>query len=105
MALFQASWVHVYLSYPFILGWSLLEAMACGCCIVGSEGMPVAEAISNGTDGVLTPLDQPQALADRILALLSNQQARERYGKAARRRALMYDQRLMLKSLTHVIGA
>ena len=54
MALFQSSWVHIYLSYPFILGWSLLEAMACGCCIVGSEGMPVSEAISNGVDGVLT---------------------------------------------------
>ena len=74
MALFQASWVHVYLSYPFILGWSLLEAMACGCCIVGSEGMPVAEAISDGVDGVLTPMDQPQALADRVLALLADQQ-------------------------------
>ena len=34
--------VHVYLSYPFILSWSLIEAMACGCCIVASKGMPVA---------------------------------------------------------------
>ena len=41
MAVLQASWVHVYLSFPFILGWSLIEAMACGCCIVGSRGMPV----------------------------------------------------------------
>ena len=38
MAVLQASWVHVYLSFPFILGWSLIEAMACGCCIVGSKG-------------------------------------------------------------------
>ena len=103
MALFQASWVHVYLRYPFILGWSLLEAMACGCCIVGSEGMPVAEAISNGSDGVLTPMDQPQALADQVLSLLVDKQARESYGKAARRRSLMYDQRLTLKALTQVI--
>ena len=79
--------------------------MACGCCIVGSEGMPVAEAISDGADGVLTPMDQPQALADRVLALLADQQARERYGKAARRRSLMYDQRLTLKDLTQVISA
>ena len=105
MARFQASWVHVYLSYPFILGWSLLEAMACGCCIVGSEGMPVAEAISDGVNGVLTPMDQPQALADRVLSLLVNQQARERYGKSARRHSLMYDKRLTLKALTQIIGA
>ena len=79
--------------------------MACGCCIVGSEGMPVAEAISDGDDGVLTPMDQPQALADRVLALLADHQARQSYGKAARRRSLMYDQRLTLKALTQVIGA
>ena len=105
MAIFQASWVHVYLSYPFILGWSLLEAMACGCCIVGSEGMPVTEAISHGVDGVLIPMDQPQKLATSVMALLADPKARERYGKAARRRSLMYDQRLTLKALTKVIGA
>lgn len=105
MAVLQASWVHDYLSYPFILGWSLLEAMACGCCIVGSEGMPVAEAITDGVDGVLTPMDQPQALADHVLSLLANQQLREGYGKAARRHSLMYDQRLTLKALTQLIAA
>ena len=50
-------------------------------------------------------MDQPQALADRVLALLANQQVREQYGKAARRRSLMYDQRLTLNALTQVIGA
>ena len=59
MALIQASWVHVYLSYPFVLGWSLLEAMACGCCIVGSRGMPVEEAIEHNVEGRLIPMDQP----------------------------------------------
>ena len=103
MAIFQASWVHVYLSYPFILGWSLLEAMACGCCIVGSEGMPVAEVITDRVDGLLTPMDQPQALADRVLSLLADQQLRERFGKAARQHSLMYDQRLTLKALTQLI--
>ena len=46
IGLMQASWVHVYLSYPFVLGWSALEAMACGCCMVGSTGMPVEELLA-----------------------------------------------------------
>ena len=62
--------------------------MACGCCIVGSEGMPVAEAISDGADGVLTPMDCPKSSL-RVLALLGDQRTRERYCKAARRRSLM----------------
>jgi len=103
MALLQASWVHVYLSYPFILGWSLLEAMACGCCIVGSEGMPVAEAITHNVEGCLVPLDQPGVLAEQVLQLLHNPQQRERFGVAARRRALLYDQRLTLAALTQLL--
>ena len=63
------------------------------------------EAISDGADGVLLLMDQPQALADRVLALLADHKSRERYGKAARRRSPMYDQRLTLKALTQVIGA
>ena len=70
MALLQASWVHVYLSYPFVLGWSLLEAMACGCCIVGSQGMPVQEAIEHNIEGRLIPMDQPESLAS-VVALES----------------------------------
>ena len=62
MALLQASWVHVYLSYPFVLGWSLLEAMACGCSIVGSSGMPVEEVIDHNVEGYLVPMDDPRAL-------------------------------------------
>ena len=50
-------------------------------------------------------MDQPQALAERVLVLLADQQAREQYGKAARRRSLMYDQRLTLKALEQVIVA
>ena len=70
MALLQASWVHVYLSYPFVLGWSLLEAMACGCCIVGSQGMPVEEAIEHNVEGRLIPMDQPESLAREVLSCL-----------------------------------
>ena len=69
MAVLQASWVHVYLSFPFILSWSLIEAMACGCCIVGSEGMPVSEVIQDGVEGLLTPMNDPKLLAEKVIRL------------------------------------
>ena len=103
MALLQASWVHVYLSYPFVMGWSLLEAMACGCCIVGSRGMPVEEAIEHNVEGRLIPMGQPDALAKEVLQLLGSPDIRSRLGAAARRRALLYDQRLTLASMTSLI--
>ena len=104
MAILQASWVHVYLSFPFILGWSLIEAMACGCCIVGSEGMPVSEVIQDGIEGTLVPMNAPQVLAETVLRLLANPKARDRFGRAARRRALLYDQRLTLNQLSELLN-
>ena len=99
----QASWVHVYLSYPFILGWSLLEAMSCGCCIVGSSGMPVEEVIHDGVEGMLVSINDHQRLAQRVLALLSNPRLRLELGKAARQAALAWDQSITLPKLTALI--
>ena len=105
MAVLQASWVHVYLSFPFILGWSLIEAMACGCCIVGSQGMPVSEVIQDGVEGVLIPMSAPELLSEKVLQLLANPDVRLRLGKAARQRALLYDQRLTLNHLLELLQA
>tara|TARA_B100000683_G_C12171481_1_gene424494 strand:- start:196 stop:597 length:402 start_codon:yes stop_codon:yes gene_type:complete len=101
--LLQATWVHVYLSYPFIMGWSLLEAMSCGCCIVGSRGMPVEEAIHNGVDGVLVPMDDHQRLAQRVLVLLANPHLRQQLGFNARCTALSWDQSVTLPQLTDLV--
>ena len=103
IGLLQASWVHIYLSYPFILGWSLLEAMACGCCVVGSEGMPVAEVIEPGVNGLLVPMDAPRPLAKRVLQLLRNNKLRERLGRAARKTALDWDQSQTLPKLAAMV--
>jgi glycosyltransferase involved in cell wall biosynthesis len=96
IALLQASWVHVYLSYPFVLGWSLLEAMACGCTVVGSEGMPVAEVIQPDHNGLLVPIHCHAQLADAVLALLRDPSRRDSLGQAARQSALGWDQKVML---------
>ena len=103
MALFQASWVHVYLSYPFVLGWSALEAMACGCCMVGSTGMPVQEVIEDGVNGLLVPITDHQRLAQRVLHLLAAPELRQQLGQEARRSALAWDQSVTLPKMTAVI--
>jgi len=69
----QASSVHVYLTRPFVLSWSVLEAMACGCLVVGSRTPPVEEVIRDGENGLLVALDDPEAIAERIASALDRQ--------------------------------
>ena len=103
IGLMQASWVHVYLSYPFVLGWSALEAMACGCCIVGSTGMPLEEVIDDGVEGLLVPMDDSRLLAERILALLRCSDLRNELGRRARLKSLQWDQSHTLPRLLELI--
>lgn len=105
LAVLQASWVHVYLSYPFVLSWSLLEAMACGCAIVGSRGMPVEEVITHGVEGLLVEHDRPDHLARRVGQLLQREDLRARLGQAARQKAQQFDRSLTLPRLTTLIEA
>ena len=103
IAVLQASWIHVYLSYPFVLGWSLLEAMACGCPIVGSVGMPVEEVITDGVNGHLIPMDRPDILASKVSSLLSNEPLRQSFSLESRKTALKYDQSITLPLIHDVI--
>ena len=95
LALLQNSWVHVYLTKPFILGWSLLEAMACGCALVGSDGMPVSEVLTNRHNALLVPGGDPSAVATSVLDLLSNASLRLQFGRQARLDAMAWDQSVM----------
>ena len=88
--LLQLSTVHVYLTYPFVLSWSLLEAMACGCAIVASDTAPLREAIIDGETGVLADFFSPQALADRVVDLVADPERRARLGAAAREFAVRH---------------
>ena len=84
LALLQVSTVHVYLTYPFVLSWSLLEAMSAGCAIVASDTAPVREAIVHGRTGRLVDFFDPARLAAETVALLDDPAERARLGRQAR---------------------
>ncbi len=83
-ALLQVSSVHAYLSYPYVLSWSLLEAMACGAVVVASDTAPVREVIHHGENGLLVPLEDPEAIASTLSAVLRDPAAHHHLGAAAR---------------------
>jgi glycosyltransferase involved in cell wall biosynthesis len=66
----QVSRVHVYLTYPFVLSWSMLEAMSAGCLVVGSATQPVQEVIHHGGNGLLVDFFSPNEIAERVIEAL-----------------------------------
>jgi glycosyltransferase involved in cell wall biosynthesis len=103
--LLQVSDVHVYLTFPFVLSWSLIEAMAIGCAIVASDTGPVREAIEHGSSGLLTPFLDPAALAATVIAVLTDPVSHASLGKTARSRALArYDKSACLRRALELLG-
>jgi glycosyltransferase involved in cell wall biosynthesis len=96
-AVLRASHAHVYLTVPFVPSWSLLEAMACGCTVVGSDTPPVQEMIRHGETGLLADFHDPAAIADRIEEALDRPERAIALGAAARRHVVQtYDRDRMV---------
>ncbi len=86
--LLQSSTVHVYLTRPFVLSWSAVEAMACGCCLVASDTEPVREALADGASALLCPFHDPAAIARRVGEALDDPALAARCREGARQTAL-----------------
>ncbi|HHC73576.1 MAG TPA: glycosyltransferase [Thiothrix sp.] len=78
LKILQISSVHVYLTYPFILSWSLLEAMSAQCAIVASRTAPVQEVIKHTQTGLLVDFFDQDSLIEQISQLLA-QRSQQHY--------------------------
>jgi len=86
----QVSRCHIYLTVPFVLSWSLLEAMSMGATIVASDVGPVREAIEHGKTGLLADFFKPEEIARRVVDVLERPGTYAHLGPAARRHVITH---------------
>ena len=84
-SLLKVSRVHVYLTYPFVLSWSLFETMSVQGAIVASKTAPAEEAIIHDQNGRLVDFFDKDALVEEVTRLLDNASELEELGRAARK--------------------
>ena len=90
VSLMQVSRAHAYLTYPFVLSWSMIEAMAAGCHVVASNTAPVAEAITNGVNGTLVDFFDVAGWSAALTQALADPERYAALRAAARQTALTH---------------
>lgn len=83
--LLATSDLHIYLTVPFVLSWSMMDAMSCGAVVLGSRTPPVEEMIRDGENGLLADFFSPEDFADKAVAVLKDPDAHRPLGRAAER--------------------
>lgn len=96
VSLLRYSRAHVYLTVPFVLSWSMLEAMALGCVVIGSDTPPVREVIEDGKNGLLVDFFSPEKMASRVGDVLDHPADMQPIKTAARK---TIENRYALKNL------
>ncbi|WP_127754093.1 glycosyltransferase family 4 protein [Devosia sp. 1566] len=106
----QISSAHIYLTYPFVLSWSMLEAMSCQCLVIGSATPPVEEVIQHGVNGMLVDFFDHNALVKSVTDALTHPDQYTEIRRAARQtivdhydlhRVCLPRQKALLSSMTH----
>lgn len=100
----QVSAAHVYLTYPFVLSWSMLEAMASGALIVGSDTAPVREVIRDGANGRLVDFFDAPAIAQTVLKALAEPESEWPLREQAKLDAQRYGREASLAGYDRLIG-
>jgi glycosyltransferase involved in cell wall biosynthesis len=75
--------LHIYLTVPFVLSWSMMDAMSCGAVVLGSDTAPVREMIQDGENGLLASFFDPDELADKALRVLRDPASARALGRNA----------------------
>lgn len=104
--LLQISSVHVYLTFPFILSWSFLEAMSTGCCIVASNTQPITEVMEDNYNGLLVDFYDIEGLVEKIEYAIDNKDKMQEIRNNARKTIVdNYDIKIVLPEYINFLNA